>query len=160
MYNHRILSFLVFTLSFWTAAMISTFSVYLALSSFLSSAQEASQQEFYRRPHIKNESEAENGDLLSSPGRLSELQGMFPSRGRQPLRSPSAESAGTVKKEEDDGGEKLEVSPLTNEADDEEEYDDRVFVGRSDSGLGTSLEEGSQTGVARRKSNIRPGEDR
>ncbi len=169
MYNHRILSFLAFTTTFWSVSMTSTFLAWLALSAYFSSSstdrrpikhdQDAtdSQANGTIKTEEEEEEEDEPFDAFSTED-LSDTQRTFPTLGRQmPLRFPGRASEG-IKREESQE-EEIErttgIQPLIGEADDEDEYLERRG-GRTDSGLGTSLGEdvSRKEGVQRRRSRL------
>ena len=165
LYNHRILSYLFFTTTFWSISMTSAFLAWLILSSYFSSSLTATKSEDLdldsAKATIKTEpSEFSDGpfDPLSTED-LSDTARTFPTLGRQmPLRYPGRHDA--VKKEEEEAKAKEEeierttgIQPLIAEADDEDDEDFGGSFGR-DSGLGTSLEEGNRGGVQRRRKTL------
>lgn len=159
MYNHRISSAFVFTLGFWTTEMVATGLVWLVLSVFLFPGEEQTvvkKEETSRDREVKaegEEDEAANG--------LSDTERTFPTYGGQPplrYRSPP------IKDEDgDDANLVLQAPPIQGvEADDEDEDADFLLDepgragGRSDSGLGTSMESssGRRDTVRRRRSRL------
>jgi seipin len=166
MYNHRILSFLAFTGTFWSVSMTSSFLAWLALSTYFSSSsdeqgrvkQEVDSTDGQANGAIKTEEDDDESFDAFSTEDLSDTQRTFPTLGRQmPLRFPGRASEG-VKREETEE-EKMErtvgIQPLIGEADDEDEYVERRG-GRTDSGLGTSLDEeaGRRDGVQKRRNRL------
>ena len=158
LYNHRILSYIFFTATFYLLSILSTFLAYVAISSFVSPSSS---------PPPKDEPQAsvkaENSDTDSetfnplSTSDFSDTSRSFPTLGRQmPLHFSSRGDA--LKHEEEDRQrikeeEEIErttgIHPLVAEADDEDE-EDNVAAWR-DSGIGTSLEEGDRRGVQKRR---------
>ncbi|MCJ1473821.1 hypothetical protein MMC13_002473 [Lambiella insularis] len=160
LYNHRILSYLFFTTTFFSVSLTSTFLAYLLLSSFLSSPPFPTKSE--PAPHIKHERTASSSERFNpfSTSDLSDTARSFPTLGRQmPLhfsgRSDAAkheDEAVKVKKEEPDAIERTTgLQPLAAEADDEDEGDDAEAWSFRDSGIGTSLEEGDWRSGPRRR---------
>lgn len=151
MYNHRILSFCLFTTAFWTVEMGATLFIWLICAYAFASAAD---------PAAKAPVVAKLEDDLG----LSDTSRSFPTApGAPPLRFSAAtlkaedEGAPTVKLEEPDAPEPGERAAEA-EADDEEDEDadfvlDNLSVmgGRSDSGLGTSYESGAAADAVRRR---------
>lgn len=155
MYNHRIISFFIFTSAFWFAEVLFTCVAWIALRSIFASPTS----------EVKTESTTKEEDTYSSnPGvdikeeeletdepDLSDTPRTFPTYGRQqPLRY--------IPKAKYEDGEEIvldetAIQPLAAmEADDEEEYEDSLKT--RDSGIGTSFSEGGDRrgGVTRRRS--------
>lgn len=166
MYNHRILSFLAFTSTFWSVSMTSSLFAWLALSTYFSSSSDE-QGRIKQDPDSKDgqangaikaeEDEDESFDAFSTED-LSDTQRTFPTLGRQmPLRFPGRSSDGVKREEtEEEQTERTAgIQPLTGEADDEDEFVERRG-GRTDSGLGTSLDDEAsrREGVQRRRSRL------
>lgn len=137
MYNHRIISAVIFISTFWITEVIFAGLAWAALSFYLSSGQDMKQEE--RR--IKEEPEEEG------PPRLSDTERTFPTlRGQAPLRYTSPTEA-EIKREPQDEERILPVSEVAaNAAEADDEDEDVDFF---DSGIGTSLE---SSGPARRES--------
>ena len=162
MYNHRILSFLAFTGTFWSVSMTSTFLAWLALSTYFSSADEQGRikqdpdgVDSHANGAIKAEEEDDESFDAFSTEDLSDTPRTFPTLGRQmPLRFPGRSSEG-VKREETEEERTVGLQPLTGEADDEDDFVERRG-GRTDSGLGTSLDDEAsrREGVQRRRSRL------
>jgi len=161
MYNHRVIAFLAFTSAFWTVSMLSMAIAWLVLSySFSSPAKVKVEEETpstngHVKGTIKTEPSEEEVDILSTEG-LSDSQRTFPSLGRQmPLRFPVHLRENHTKREEDPT-EQIEMStniePLAAEADDEDEDGELERGRRTDSGIGTSLDESDRRSLQRRRS--------
>ena len=153
LYNHRVLSYLFFTTTFFTVATTSTFIGYMILSSILKTPTPSE----YKSSHkLKAEHEDSDNEPLNplSTSDLSDTSRHFPTLSHQrPLHFPGRiESTKNdeirIKTEEEEIERTTGIQPLTAEADDEDEFDDRRW---RDSGVGTSLEEGDRRGVQRRK---------
>lgn len=171
MYNHRILSFLAFTGTFWSVSMTSSFLAWLALSMYFSSSdgeerikQDPDGMDRQANGVVKTEEDDDESFDAFSTEDLSDTQRTFPTLGRQmPLRFLGRDSE-EVKREETEE-EHLERTagnqPLTGEADDEEDYVERRG-GRTDSGLGTSLDEEAsrKERVLRRRNRLFGGDRR
>jgi len=152
MYNHRIISFVVFVSAFWFAEVIFAGMGWLALRSLfapvskdLVKKEEGIKGEDTDASAVtvkKEEEETDEPDLSDTPR-------TFPTYGRQaPLRY--------VPKNKDEDGEdyiidETAIQPLAAEADDESE-DFGGKSGRTDSGIGTSFSEGGERGSSRRRS--------
>ena len=165
MYNHRVLSFLAFIAAFWSVSMTSTFLAWLVLSTYASSST-SEQGHIKHDPDltdsqangaIKTEDEEDESFDAFSTEDLSDTQRTFPTLGRQmPLRFPGRSSDVKREETEDEAFEKSSgVQHLMGEADDEDDDPERRS-GRTDSGLGTSLEEdgGRSRGVQRRRNRL------
>lgn len=168
MYHYRILAFLAFTSTFWSVSMTSATIAWLVISSYLHTeeAPPKKEEEAAANGHtngtIKTESDHEPIDVFSTED-LSDSQRTFPSFARQmPLRFPLPGRNAEIKVEETPE-EHIErttmIEPLAGEADDE---DEEGHARRTDSGLGTSLEEGGLEGrrreVQRRRSRLFGGD--
>ncbi|KAI9734335.1 MAG: hypothetical protein M1834_002441 [Cirrosporium novae-zelandiae] len=179
MYHYRLLSFLAFTSIFWTISLTSTFIAYFTLAHFLTPPSQKLKKE-EAAPFIKQEPEGEETessqeiDPLSTEN-LSDSPRTFPTLRRQhPLRYSSASTSEAGAKREPSAqqsplgeqaaaGEETLVSAPGVEADDESEGYEEIrgrSGGRTDSGLGTSLEEGegSAEGLIKRRRGSRRGE--
>jgi len=143
MYNHRIMSFILMTSTFWAVEMTFTFAAWLILSFLVFPQSEAG-------PTVKQERDdgsgaiKEEGTDEETVDDLSDTSRTFPTYSRQP---PLRYSSPRIKKEEEEEGPSaLQAIPPAVEADDEEDddfvLDDGAHLGggRSDSGLGTSME--------------------
>ncbi len=161
-YNHRILSFLAFTAAFWSVSIISTVVAWFIFSTYFSSTdhntikREPDLDSFTNGTIKTEEDEDEAFDAFSTED-LSDTQRSFPTLGRQmPLRYPGRTSE--VKREESQE-EEIErttgIRSLMGEADDEDEFVEKRG-GRTDSGLGTSLDEdgGRREGIQRRRNRL------
>lgn len=149
MYNHRILSFLIFTSAFWFSEIIFTLLGWLAVRAIFSPKQEVkqdlvkSEETDASTVKVEGEEETDDPDLSDTPR-------TFPTYGRQaPLRYVPK-----VKEEESEDFimDETAIQPLAAEADDEDEDLDAYRAGK-DSGVGTSFSEGGErSGLARRRS--------
>jgi seipin len=175
MYNYRVLSFLAFTSTFWSVSMTSATIAWVLVSAYLSppSSPEPKKEEPEPNGHtnghhangtVKTEEEDSPIDVFSTES-LSDSQRTFPSFGRQmPLRFPLREreikrESESTERERGGGMEALAGQTGAGEADDEDEDEKDEGAGdggrtrRSDSGIGTSMEEGAEErrrGVQRR----------
>jgi hypothetical protein len=160
MYNHKILSFIVFTTTFWAAEVIFAILTWMLWNSRAKSRTEKKKGELKGEDtdgSITMKTEKEDGELETDDMDLSDTPRSFPTYGRQaPLQY-------VPRLKTEDDGEKLvmdetTLQPFAAEADDESEepLDVGSFRGgRSDSGLGTSFSEGGaslRSGVQRRRS--------
>jgi seipin len=137
MYNHRVISAVVFVGVFWGVEMIFAGIAWAVLIAYLGPAFKSEDQQ---RPMRIKEEEAtsEDGDHAF----LSDTERTFPTlSNQQPLRFRSPEVKEEKKGEDASAGVRLQdVPPLTSlEADDEDEDGDYSL----DSGIGTSMESGS-----------------
>lgn len=150
-YQHRVLSYLFFTTSFWMGSMLSCAVAWVLISIFLSdsSGQKVGEdQESTNRAKVKEEAEDEAQFDPTSMEDLSDTSRSFPTLGRQlPLHfigrkdniKHEDDLAENVKREEDRHLDAINIQPLGAEADDED--DDEAIVSWRDSGVGTSLED-------------------
>lgn len=163
LYNHRILSYLFFTTTFFSVSITSTFLAYLLLSSLLSTPSVIKSPE--PPTQVKHERSASESDRFNplSTSDLSSTSRTFPTLGRQmPLHYSGRSEAAKyededvkIKKEEMEEMERTTgIQRLTTEADDEDEEDDHEAWSFRDSGIGTSLEEGDARGVQRRRKGL------
>ena len=137
LYNHRILSFLVFTSVFWSSSMLSMAIAWLTLSVYMSHGSE----------DVKGEA---SGDILKEEVRikeeeqepeLSDTTRVFPTLGRQ---RPLKYERPSVKTGDDDSPLDTLVQPLhaeLGEADDEDDFGDAALSSFRDSGIGTGRED-------------------
>lgn len=170
LYNHRVLSYLFFTTTFWFVSMASSCLAWVVLSSYVSpSGSKATPEELDRdsKAAVKTEPpdyDDEPFDPFSTED-LSDTSRSFPTLGRQmPLRytgrhdgAKREEEGAKVKEEEIERTTGIQL--LMAEADDE---DDEDFGGSlaMDSGLGTSHEEGDRRGVQKRRKALFGGGER
>ncbi len=152
MYNHRILSFIIFTTAFWGMEITFATLGWLALQTIFAPNSD-------RKKEVKAEETdataiGAEGEETDEPD-LSDTPRTFPTYGRQPpLRYEPK-----IKDEADSEDyimDETTIQPLAAEADDEGdddgEYKD-VRGGRTDSGIGTSFSEtGERSRVQRRRS--------
>lgn len=149
MYNHRIISAVVFIGAFWITEMVFTGLAWAIGTGYFTpsdgaQAQESSQE---NRERVKTEDEDEQN------GNLSDTERTFPTSSKQqPLRYQSP----PIKHEEDEEPVVLpEHTSRATEADDEDEDEDAdVFL---DSGIGTSLESSATRRDSVRKRRGRTG---
>lgn len=164
MYNHRVISFVAFTSVFWTMSTISMTTAWLILSYWFAKPMEVKKEEdtvvnnAHAKGPVKTEPSEEDIDPFSTEG-LSDSQRSFPTIGRQmPLRFPVHTRDSHIKREDDDMVEKVSrstnVEPLAAEADDEDEEENALERGRrTDSGIGTSLDELERRNSVQRRRN-------
>lgn len=138
MYNHRIISAVVFVSTFWTTELLFAGLAWAALSFYLSSERGAVKEE---AKQIKDEPEDDR------PPALSDTERTFPTlRGQTPLRYTSPPET-EIKREPEDEEAIVPISEaVANAAEADDEDEDVDFF---DSGIGTSLE---SSGPARRES--------
>jgi hypothetical protein len=148
MYNHRIISAMVFITIFWTTELVFAGLAYGALALYASSASELpvksepKTEEKAKTARIKAEAEDDE-----SPAALSDTERTFPTLSSQaPLRYTSPGSV-AIKQEPTEDIDVPESVARAVEADDEDEDEDYDF---RDSGIGTSLE--SSGGMGRKES--------
>ncbi|KAG8525924.1 uncharacterized protein KY384_000686 [Bacidia gigantensis] len=130
LYNHRILSFLVFASGFWMASMFSMSVAWLGLSLYMDA--ETSGGGAREKKSIKNEEETTpESETFKALDESSETHRTFPTLGRQkPLRYPPSDgpiSAVGIKREEDEAALKTVGKPLqvtAAGADDEDDFED------------------------------------
>lgn len=146
MYNHRIISFMVFTTAFWVSEMLFAVVGWLALRNYLMPGdQEEGIKREGRRDKIKDE---DSGEVD-----LSDLARTDPRSGRPIATGP------TVKLEDSDdsGLDELGIPSAGTDPYDEDEDEKPTVVaeagGPLDSAIGTSYSESSgNPGVSRRRS--------
>jgi seipin len=135
MYNHRIISAVLFVGVFWSVEMVFAGIAWAVLVAYLGPAFKTEE----RRPmRIKDEATSEDEEHAL----LSDTERTFPTlSNQQPLRFRSPEVKDEMKEETPSAEVRLQdVPPLTSlEADDEDEDGDYFL----DSGIGTSMESGS-----------------
>lgn len=153
-YNHRILSYLFFTSTFWTCSMLSSLLAWFVLGSFFSGDQEG---------NVKKEEVQDEGEIIKAEDEdddqfdpfstedLSDTSRSFPTLGRQmPLHFSSrrdsvgreqGEEEERIKREQDNIMASASIQPLGAEADDEDEDGEIGMRPWRDSGIGTSIEE-------------------
>ncbi|KAI9815305.1 MAG: hypothetical protein M1827_002785 [Pycnora praestabilis] len=158
MYNHRIISLLVFTTGFWAVELSFTFLAWLLLSSYFSSPRKETKE---IKRDLETDSQVfkteEDTDALFTEG-LSDTERTFPTFSRQPpLRYNNSKIKDEEKEERASG--MINTIPPVAEADDEDDelVDIRVGRGgRTDSGLGTSMEEsgGRRDDIRRRRAKL------
>ena len=169
-YNHRILSYLFFTSTFWTCSMLSSLLAWFVLGSF-SGDQEGN----VKKEEVEDEGETikaeEEGDQFDpfSTEDLSDTSRSFPTLGRQmPLHFSSRrdsvrrgqEEEARIKREEDNIMASTSIQPLGAEADDEDDDDEVGIRTWRDSGIGTSIEETDRRSSVQRRQRSLLGSDR
>jgi seipin len=149
MYNHRILSFLIFTSAFWFSEILFTLLGWLTIRYVFSSTTEVKTELVKTEETDASQVKAEGEEETDEPD-LSDTPRTFPTYGRQaPLRYVPK-----VKEEESEEFimDETAIQPLAAEADDEDE-EMEAYRGGRDSGVGTSFSEGGErSGLARRRS--------
>ena len=155
MYNHRILSFFVFTTAFWFSEILFTGLGWIAVRYiFMPSPKPKTKTERALKGEETDGSttkgEIKEEEVETDEPDLSDTPRTFPTYGRQ----PPLRYVPKVKDEDSEENilDEIAIQPLAAmEADDEEDEED-VFRAR-DSGIGTSFSEGGgRGGVARRRS--------
>ena len=167
-YNHRILSYLFFTSTFWTCSMLSSLLAWFVIGSYFPSDEVG----VPKKEGIEDSDETikteEEGDAQFDPFStedLSDTSRSFPTLGRQmPLHFSSkreivkrrqGEAEEKVKREEDNVMASTSIQPLGAEADDEDDEDEGGIRSWRDSGIGTSLEEADRrSNVQRRRRSL------
>lgn len=151
MYNHRIISFVVFTSAFWISEVLFAAIGWLAVRTIFGTTTEVKGEETDASftAGIKNEGEESDEPDLSDTPRT------FPTYGRQaPLRFvPKVKDEAGVKEEDSEEYAALEGGGLA-EADDEDEDGEEIGEfrrGMTDSGIGTSFSEGGERGGVKRR---------
>lgn len=157
MYNHRIISAVVFIITFWITELVSFGLAWTVLSFYLSSSPSSTKAEQQNTTEeakaIKHEAEEDPNPVLSDTER------QFPTlSGQAPLRY-SRSPTRRIKQEAEEETPIPTVNPAT-EADDEDEEDVDFF----DSGIGTSMESSNPSrrdSIRRRRGRLsgRPDED-
>ena len=149
MYNHRILSYLFFTSTFFGVSITATFAVYVMFSLYTSSSEPQSEEKTIKQEQSEVESEFVNPLSTSD---LSDTARAFPTTGRQrPLQFSRRASEDTKIKEEEFIEDSAGIEPLAVEADDEEDFEDDENSTWRDSGIGTGREERGASNVQRRR---------
>ncbi len=157
LYHHRVLSFLLFTTTFWSSSMLSMLLAWFAFSSYLATHSITKTDSILNgSAGLKSEREDSETFDPTSLDDISDTPRAFPTLGRQmPLqftrRPDVVNKEDNDVKEEDGTAQSTGVQSLIAEADDE---DDDVTEGTSgwrDSGLGTGLDEDRINSVQRRR---------
>ncbi|KAI9893491.1 MAG: hypothetical protein M1814_006788 [Vezdaea aestivalis] len=157
MYNHRILSLLLFSTIFWLTELLFALLAYLLLSTIFRPATQP----------IKSGPDIKLDPGTPTPTSFSDTSRSFPTTSRQQTLhysriKPEPDSSDF---EGDDVLAGANIPPLVGEADDEDEEEDLVNLvrggGRTDSGIGTSLDDAARgPGVQRRRSRGRGAGER
>lgn len=140
MYNHRVISAVIFIGVFWSVEMVFAGIAWVALAAYLGPAFKSEDSQTMRFKEEETELESDNGEH----GFLSDTERTFPTlSNQQPLRFRSPDVKEEKKEDEESARVRLEdVPPITSlEADDEDEDGDYFL----DSGIGTSMESGSNS---------------
>ena len=153
LYNHRLLSFSIFTTAFWASSMISMALMWLILTLYLDSEEDKDGRKAGGRGKdvaIKSEPSSEGGH---EDPELSDTNRIFPSLGRQ---KPLKYEGPSIKQEEGESSVQSMIRPLdiaAAEADDETDLKDEDGGSSAfrDSGIGTGREEGISRGAQRRR---------
>lgn len=153
MYNHRIISAIMFITGFWVTELLFAGLAWAGLSFYMEPRPQKPQSDWAREynERIKQENDDEH------ESKLSETERTFPTSSKQPALK--YESPG-IKQEEDDEPVVLpEASSRAIEADDEDEDEDADLL--RDSGLGTSMESstGRRDSVRRRRGRTQSQEE-
>ena len=160
MYRHRIISLLIFSTFFYLTSLLSAAGAWLLFSSYSAVAPpftkrgallEATDSDAVSDGFAKKRlhEDDEDTDMLD----ISDTPRTFPTNSRQPpLRYVPAPTRTPGYEQVESSGPALGSHTLAGEADDEDEtLHGRHPGGRSDSGIGTSLEESSERAVQRRR---------
>lgn len=154
MYNHRIISAVVFIASFWATEMVFASAAWVVLSWIIFGGGDEDEETSVK---VKREQDVSD-DQIKEESKMSDTERSFPTYGSQPpLRYTSP-----IKKEEPTSPDLLSAIPLSNDADIEDEDADFVLDDAErwrDSGLGTSMESsgGRNESIRRRRSKQRQG---
>ena len=160
MYNHRIISFVFFTIGFYCVATTSAALVYFGFLYFSSTEPEAvdKTKSISRLKEEPQEPVKQEYNPLSTSD-LSETPRTFPStsrqaplefRGRPQVRQDEEEIR--VKQEQEEIEQTTNIQPLAGEADDEDEGNDEDGSSWRDSGIGTGRESSDRKSIQRRRS--------
>jgi hypothetical protein len=157
MYNHRVISFVVFTSAFWGFEVMFACLSWMILRTFFTSKNTVMKEGIKGEETDTTTTAIKPEPEESDEPDLSDTPRTFPTYGRQPpLRYEPK-----VKEElesEDYVLDETIIQPLATEADDEDDDDDddgefrNVGGGRTDSGIGTSYSEAGERVAARRRS--------
>lgn len=153
LYNHRLLSFSVFTTAFWASSMFSMALVWLILTLYLDSdGDKDGRKAGNRGKELASKSEPSSEGGHEEP-ELSDTNRIFPSLGRQ---KPLKYEGPSIKQEEGEASVQSMIRPLeiaAAEADDETDLKDEEGGSSTfrDSGIGTGREEGISRGAQRRR---------
>lgn len=162
LYHHRILSFILFTTTFWSSSMLSMLMVWFGLSMYMSSSATPPPVPEKDAPDknglaVKNEPTEEEIFDPTSFEDLSDTPRSFPTLGRQgPLhfvgRKKEEEEEKKIKKEVGELDRMTNIPPIMGtEADDEADSEAREGSEWRDSGIGTSREDERREDMRRRR---------
>lgn len=146
-YNHRILSYVFFTTTFFLVSLTSALLTYLTLSGYLTESLRIPKVELPNA--VKQETSNSDTEQFNpfSTSDLSDTSRTFPTLGRQmPLHfssRPHDDKGETEIKREEEIERTTNIPPQEAEADDEDEFEDNysTTAGWRDSGIGTSLDD-------------------
>ena len=147
-YHHWIVSYVGFTMAFWTSSMVSCAVVWVGISMvWASGVKKKKEEDGDERKEVKREREEEGELDPTSMEDLSDTSRTFPTLGRQmPLHfSGRRDRVKQENGEEEKAREErlvasTSIQPLGAESDDEADEDEAIASWR-DSGIGTSLED-------------------
>ena len=164
MYNHRILSLFLFVSSFYVTSLVSTGLAWILLTVYFSPSAASASSAVKAEPDV-NASDVgaiKTEDSESDAFDLSDTPRTFPTYSRQPPLRFTGPSYAVKAEEEPDRADRertTSIKPLLDEDEDDDDAADalgasRAAGRRTDSGLGTSLEEGPGgiAGLQRRRS--------
>lgn len=154
MYNHRIVSFFIFTTAFWFAEVFFALLGWAVVRMKFGSSPAQLKGDVIKEEDTDASTQIKVGPEDTDEPDLSDTPRTFPTYGRQPplKYEPKIKDEGDS---EDYVIDETAIQPLAVEADDEGEegLDLGGFRGgRSDSGLGTSFSEGGRSSLTRRRS--------
>ena len=159
LYNHRIISFLFFTTTFFSVSLASTFLVYCYFTFNVSVTPQPKSE-----PKIKAESgasEVSTPNPFSTSEKFAQAQTSNVRDGLLPLRplvggedQELREGRPRIKQEHDDYEQVRAIQPLVAEADDEDEGYDEGSSAWRDSGIGTSRDEHDRSSLQRRRRSL------
>jgi hypothetical protein len=158
LYNHRIISFIFFTTTFFLVSLISALAIYILIGLRQTTLTPA-YSPIKPDPEDPTHSETDIFNPLSTSD-LSDTARTFPTLGRQPplhyrggLEQERREENARIKREDDAEYERVfGIQPTAIEADDEDEAESPEDVGTfRDSGIGTGMDDRGGGGVQRRR---------
>lgn len=157
MYNHRIISLLVFSTLFYTTSLLSAAGVWVVFWTHYRSipATTATNHADHEIASATLPSRIKEDDVEIDSVSMSDTPRTFPTSSRQPRLRYLPTPRMTPEQGDDEDTSiraSIEEQPFAVEADDEDDIlDGSRAAGRTDSGIGTSLEEGSERAVRRRQ---------
>lgn len=158
MYNHRILSLIIFSTLFYLTSLLSAAGVWALFWAYSASKPtaikprtsiESTDSDTASDGRSKQDQEDDDADSFE----ISDTPRTFPTSSRQPrLRYLPTPRATPEAEQEESLRPSVEAQPSALEADDEDDIPEGSRPGwRTDSGIGTSMEEGSERAVRRRR---------